>query len=236
MSAQTEPIIMVEVRTWWSPPRSAPSLQPQHHSVHHRTSGCSSDCVGATTGGAIGSGGRLAWGVSVRGGGDRGRGKFKGCGGVGFALDNEAEGWSVFAFAAFGVSGDCSPSSNGFCESDAVMMAECWGSRVRLSVDWPGVAKGLSTGSGVTTREGPGLTSMSSSGTESESVVRSLRWAPTPPDAACFAWLPGHKRLARRAMSVTMDELPDAADSRAAFRRSRSAVSHFRRFFRARMR
>lgn len=137
-----------------------------------------------SVGGAIGSGGRLAWGVSVRGGGDRGSGKFKGCGGVGFG--SEAEGWCAFAVAAFGVSGDCSPSSNGLREPDAVMMADCW-ERARLSVDWLGVAKGLSAGSGVTTLEGPGLASMSSRGTASESVVRSLRCVPTPPDAARFA-------------------------------------------------
>jgi hypothetical protein len=72
-------------RTWISPPRSAPSLQPQSHSVHHRTSFSSSSPYAAAcdileSGRGNGSGGRLACGVAVRGGGERGSGRSRGAG------------------------------------------------------------------------------------------------------------------------------------------------------------
>jgi len=72
-------------RTWISPPRSAPSLQPQSHSVHHRTgfsssSPCAAACDILESGRENGSGGRLACGVAVRGGGERGSGRSRGAG------------------------------------------------------------------------------------------------------------------------------------------------------------
>ena len=73
-------------RTWTSPPRSGPSLQPQSQSVHHRTgfSSSSSSCAIVydilESGRGNGSGGRLACGVAVRGGGERGLGRSRGAG------------------------------------------------------------------------------------------------------------------------------------------------------------
>jgi hypothetical protein len=72
-------------RTWISPPRSGPSLQPQSHSVHHRTGFSSSSPYAAAcdileSGRGNGSGGRLACGVAVRGGGERGSGRSRGAG------------------------------------------------------------------------------------------------------------------------------------------------------------
>jgi hypothetical protein len=72
-------------RTWSSPPRSGPSLQPQSHSVHHRTGFSSSSPYAAAcdileSGRGNGSGGRFACGVAVRGGGERGLGRSRGAG------------------------------------------------------------------------------------------------------------------------------------------------------------
>ena len=71
-------------RTCASPPRSGPSLQPQSHSVHHGTgTGVSSSTSCADileSGRGNGSGGRLACGVAVRGGGERGLGRSSGAG------------------------------------------------------------------------------------------------------------------------------------------------------------
>ncbi len=72
--------------TWTSPPRSGPSLQPQSHSVHHFTGFTSSSSSSAAvrdileSGRGNGSGGRLACGVAVRGGGERGLGRSSGAG------------------------------------------------------------------------------------------------------------------------------------------------------------
>lgn len=57
-------------------------------------------------GGGIGSGGRFAWGVSVRGGGVRGLGRSNGSGGGG-GLEEEDDASSVDRFAV-GVVGDAS--------------------------------------------------------------------------------------------------------------------------------
>ena len=71
-------------RTCDSPPRSGPSLHPQSHSVHHGTGVASSssalsiDVLGS--GGGNGSGGRVACGLAVRGGGERGLGRSSGAG------------------------------------------------------------------------------------------------------------------------------------------------------------
>lgn len=72
----------VSERTCTSPPRSGPSLQPQSHSVHHGTGVTSSSSGPGSldSGSGNGSGGRLAWGVAVRGGGERGLGRSSGAG------------------------------------------------------------------------------------------------------------------------------------------------------------
>ena len=77
---------IVMERTWTSPPRSGPSLQPQSHSVHHFTGFASSSSSSSAvrdileSGRGNGSGGRLACGVAVRGGGERGLGRSSGAG------------------------------------------------------------------------------------------------------------------------------------------------------------
>jgi hypothetical protein len=69
-------------RTCDSPPRSGPSLHPQSHSVHHGTGvSSSSSCTDILdSGSGNGSGGRLACGLAVRGGGERGLGRSSGAG------------------------------------------------------------------------------------------------------------------------------------------------------------
>jgi hypothetical protein len=69
-------------RTCDSPPRSGPSLHPQSHSVHHGTGvSSSSSCTGILdSGSGNGSGGRVACGLAVRGGGERGSGRSSGAG------------------------------------------------------------------------------------------------------------------------------------------------------------
>jgi hypothetical protein len=69
-------------RTCDSPPRSGPSLHPQSHSVHHGTGvSSSSSCTDIfDSARGNGSGGRLACGLAVRGGGERGLGRSSGAG------------------------------------------------------------------------------------------------------------------------------------------------------------
>jgi hypothetical protein len=69
-------------RTCDSPPRSGPSLHPQSHSVHHGTGvSSSSSCTAILDSGrGNGSGGRLACGLAIGGGGERGMGRSSGAG------------------------------------------------------------------------------------------------------------------------------------------------------------
>lgn len=84
--------------TWTSPPRSGPSLQPQSHSVHHLTGFASSSSSAVRSilesGRGNGSGGRLACGVAVRGGGERGSGRSSGAGAPTFT-ENRFPEWGT---------------------------------------------------------------------------------------------------------------------------------------------
>jgi hypothetical protein len=105
-------------RTCTSPPRSSPSLQPQSHSVHHGTgvtSSSSCSCVDILElGRENGSGGRLACGVAVRGGGERGLGRSSGAGAL------TALGFSVGSNVADDAVADTG-SSGSMDEGDAPM-------------------------------------------------------------------------------------------------------------------
>lgn len=200
-------------------------------------------------GGSTGSGGLVACGASAGGGGARGAGRSSGCGGGGCdrlffpwpgpgANDDDAcsvgrEGTSRFCFRSF-----TGRDNSSGTVSDSVMIAESAGmfSDVREGF---GVSKGFS-GSGV---DGPGDkrstegVSRSSSGTTSPSVslsiVESCWCVPTPPRGALRE--SRRKRSARREGAL-LPKPPAGfvgaadADSRAAFRLWRSAISQRRRF------
>lgn len=162
------------------------------------------------------------------GGGVRGGGKFRGCGGGGFCVvlvDSDFVCWRVFE----GVEEGCSRVESVCCESANGERRES-----------AGVEKGLlELGSSNSERvgDGDGLLFIWVKGTVS--MLSSWDWrgacVPKPPREEPLDFLPAHKALARRDTSPTNEglvaELVD--DPRAAFLRWRSAISHLLRFCKA---
>lgn len=208
------------VPTWKSPPRSGPSLQPHNHSCHHLTC-CSGSSVGPgrSVGADVAFIGATRGPVSL-GGGVRGRGSPNGCGG-GTRVDVR---WSTAGWED-GVSESNASGERGDEGSEtSVITLDC-------SLEGDPLSDGCMNGFSDTR----GLWSMSLRGTASESTELWDRWLLSPPPVdALLACRLDRSTLALRVTAPSKDgplpPLPMCADSRAALRRSRSAISHRRRF------
>jgi hypothetical protein len=231
MSTQSTAGAKVVPLTWKSPPRSGPSLHPHNQSCHHLTS-CSGGSVrsGCIVGAGVAFIGATCVPVAA-GGGVLGGGSPSGCGG-GTRVDVRGctASWDEGIFEP-NVSGERGDEGSEISVITLDRSLESESSKGDCESNWDGrCSDGCMNGFSDTR----GLWSMSLSGTAStESVDLRARWFPSPPMDDLLACRFDRSTLALRVTApskVGPPPLPICTDSRAALRRSRSAISHLRRF------
>lgn len=189
-----------------------------------------------------GSGGRLACGVAVRGGGERGLGRSSGAGALTAFAESRFPEWETAkggdknGAACVGVWSSTAEADE--TEAASISAADCALTKREEEEPGRGSEKGSSArraygpgpglGEGDGGAEGEGLATMSSSRTLSSDVWRA-RCFPPPSTEWCDERR-DQNAFARRATSTTREEDVEEADSRADFRRCRSATSHSFKF------
>ena len=211
------------IPTWNSPPRSGPSLHPHNHSCHHLTSRSGSVRSGCSVGGGVAFIGAMRAPVAPGGGGVRGCGSPSGRGG-GIRVDVRVRkaGWDERVLES---------DARGSGRSE-VVIASAW-SAESSNGDSGGATNAGSRSDGCMNgfSDARGLWSAELSGSASvESRELRARWPPSPPVDVLPVCRFDRSTLALRVTAPSKEGPLACADSRAALRRSRSAISHLRRF------